>query len=132
MRHAARIQQNLLIFFCLIATACGGNMRQKTLRATFVGVNTARDGFLTWDKQEQDHIVQRAASVEEGTAQLTAHTQRIQPVVEGFTIVYEALALAAIEPSDKNLNAALAQAKELYDLINVTATEMPPADPQPK
>ena len=34
-----------------LLAACGPSIREKALATTFAGLNAARDGFLTWDKE---------------------------------------------------------------------------------
>jgi acyl-CoA synthetase (AMP-forming)/AMP-acid ligase II len=94
---------------CLLAAApaCTGNQRQKTLRATVISVNAARDGFVEYDRQHQLALVEKAATREEGEKSLAAYRLKRTPVVAGFEATYIALTIALTQTDDPSLRAAL-------------------------
>jgi hypothetical protein len=96
---------------------CGGNQRQKTLRASLVIVDAARDGFVSWDATRQTKIVEAATSREEGQAKLDAYREQRKLIVEGFALVYRALASAATQNDDPSLKAAVRDATKLVEQV---------------
>jgi len=96
---------------------CGSGQRQRTLRATLVGTNAARDGFVSWDADHQKAIVDRAASREDGERELAAYRAARDPIVSTFELVYRAIAAAATQSDDPSLRAALDASSSLLDSI---------------
>lgn len=84
----------LLGFTVLLAgllEGCGSSVaeREKTLSTTITAVNTAKEGFLTWDEQQQDAIVAgctpaTGCTLEQGKAQLAAFRAKLEPVITAF------------------------------------------------
>jgi hypothetical protein len=107
----------LCVSLVAIPTACSGNKRQDTLRATVIGVNAARDGFTNWDAAHQKTIVEKATSREEGEAQLVAYREKRAPIVATFEVVYRAIALAATQTDDPSLRSAVAAGAALLEAI---------------
>jgi hypothetical protein len=110
------------LIIAFVVTACGGNAQQKALKASYVSLNAARDGFLAWTEARQEAIVRKAMTAEEAKAGIAAHREKQQLVFNTFSSAYEALALAALEPNAENLDEALARIQRLRELIK-RATE---------
>jgi hypothetical protein len=106
-----------LLFLCTMMGACNRSQRTDTLRASIVSVNAARDGFLQWDRAHQASIVGAATSRETGEQALASYRHEREPIVNGFSVAYRALALAATQSDDPSLKAALAEAGELVDAV---------------
>jgi hypothetical protein len=99
----------------LIATpACSSSTRGKTIHATLVAVNAARDGFVSWDRQHQQDLVAAATFKDEARASIDVYRTRRELVVASFEVVYRAIAVAATQSDEISLTAALARAGELY------------------
>lgn len=109
----------------LTLTACGASARHKALQTAYVSVNTARDGFLAWTESRQEMIVRTASSAEEARRNIDAHRNKQQLVVNYFSVVYEGLALAALEPKEENVAEVLARVRQLHALIKKTIEEGP-------
>lgn len=110
--------RRLPVVICLLfAAACGPNAKQKALSYTVTGLNAARDGFVIWDANHQQKIVDDATSLGEGQAALTAYRAKREAVLQAFTVAYSALAVAALDPSAAMLLEALNAAKEVYKLV---------------
>ena len=45
--------RSLALILLLGMLACGGSARERTLRATFIATNAARDGFTQFDAEHQ-------------------------------------------------------------------------------
>ncbi len=99
------------------ATACGPNARQTALKTSLTALNAARDGFVQWDKQKQTKIVADAKTLEDGKKALADYRSKRAPVIEGFTVAYSALALAALDDNMARLTEAINTAAALYKLI---------------
>lgn len=102
----------------LVGVSCNKNQRAKSIHATLVAVDAARDGFVAWDREHQQALVDKATSREEGVAALEQYRGRRQVVVDGFEVTYRALAVAATQTDEPSLKAALEQAAQL--LLTIT------------
>lgn len=98
-------------------SSCSASKRQDTIRATLVGLNSARDGYTRWDLQHQKAIVEKATSREEGETKLSTYRERQATVVSSFEIAYRTLALAATQTDDPSLSAALTVSAELLEAL---------------
>ena len=112
-----RPARNLLLLVVLALAACGASARQKTIQGALVGVNAARDGFITWDSQHQLSIVEKATSREEAELALKDYRTRREVVKEAFEVAYRALAVAATQTDELSLHAALAASDKLVDAV---------------
>lgn len=107
-----------LVALCTMGvTGCGPNAREKALHTSLISLNAARDGFVQWDKHKQEQIVEKAQSLEEGKAALKTYRAKRTAIVEGFTVAYSALALAALDDNMARLTEAITAAAAVYRLI---------------
>lgn len=118
MRHLRDLMPALilhaLLFVCvMLGAACNQDQRTKTIHASIIAVDVARDGFITWDREHQAQIVEHATSESQGLAELDKYVAKRKPVVDGFQLVYRALALAATQTDEPSLKAALDHAAKL-------------------
>jgi hypothetical protein len=110
----------------LLAVACGPSAQQRTLRATLVTVNAARDAFLVWDRTHQSLIVHAALELQQAKRELASYRSARETIVLLFETVYKAIAVAALDPSD----AAVVKASEAArSVLQATATIGMPAPP---
>lgn len=120
-RHVPVLALYLGVFFACVGLAalpaCTGSQRSKTLRASVLAVNAARDGMLVYDATHQKAIVDKATSREEGERELAAYYTKRTPVVAAFEVAYRALAVAATANDDPSYRAALAAAKSALDAL---------------
>lgn len=91
--------------------------RRKTVAGAFRGVNAARDGFVAWDLARQDQIIAAATSKDDGEAKLKSYREHRHTVELAFEVAYRGLALAALEPTIANLDKAITEVNQLYNLI---------------
>jgi hypothetical protein len=54
-----------LVILAMVA-ACGPDAKQQALKYSLTGLNAARDGFVVWDANHQQKIVDDATSLEQG------------------------------------------------------------------
>lgn len=114
-----RISTNLVIIVALMLSACGASAREKTLKATYIGLNAASEGFVSYDKEHQARIVKAATSIEEGATKLAAYRVDQLRVYNLFAAAFQSLAAAAIVNNDpKSLTSAVAAAKLALDAFN--------------
>ena len=126
----------LILAFLLALSACPGpDAKQKALQTSLTALNAARDGFVVWDKNHQQKIVDEATSLEQGKAALAAYRAKRAPVEQGFVVAYSALATAALERSAAMILEAALAAKEVYKLVKLLTKDevkTPPVeDPAP-
>lgn len=100
-----------------MVSACSKNKRYEVISATVIVVDTAHDGFHTWDTVRQEKILDESPTREVFTAKINAHRAERDRMRLAFKTVYRALALAATQNDDPSLTGALAQASELVEAI---------------
>lgn len=101
----------------VLLVACGASARTKTLQATLVATNVARDTFLAASAKREDQIVEAATSKEAGRAELDAFRLSSVPVVEAFGIAYRAIAAAALLDDSSSLAEATKAAGAVVSLV---------------
>lgn len=117
----------LLLVLLVVLAACRANVREQTLRATFVGATAAQAGFVAWDKEHQLEIARTARSLEAFKGELDAyHTLRV-PVRDAFEATYRAIAAAAIAGKDERslIDAVRAFERLRVALRNLTKGRVP-------
>lgn len=107
----------IALFSTSLMSACSKSQRADTLHASVVSVNAARDGFVAWDREHQQSIVDHATSHEDGVAALATYRSKRGPIMDTFEVAYRALAVAATQTDDPSLKAALAVSADLIDAI---------------
>lgn len=115
-RTGAAIAIMMIAFAPYLLLACGPSSRGKALRASLVGVDASRDGFLAYDQEAQAKIVADATSLEEGRAALDTYRAERQKVVAAFEVAYRMIALALVDKAD--LPAVVEAAASLQDAID--------------
>src|SRR3990167_4760740 len=102
-----------------LLAACGPSIREKALATTFAGLNAARDGFLTWDKEHQETIVRDTYAAggprADATRKLADYRRQAAKVDHAFVVAYSALAAAALDLSPLGLVGAAPDARHLYE-----------------
>ena len=115
-----------LAYFCLFvvclllfvsSVSCTQQDRANTLRVSLTALNTARDGFIDWDRHHQMQIVETSKTRDEAESALFAYRERRKPVIEGFEAAYRALAVAATQTDEPSLRGALAMSADLVDAV---------------
>lgn len=111
--------RSLILTLLLSLVACGASARESTIRTTLIATNAARDGFVAYDAHRQTAIVDAATSLDQGKGALTEYRVKRQPVVEGLSATYRAIAIAAVLEDDPRTLASMltlaAQVKTLID-----------------
>ena len=107
----------VMCLMVLVASSCTPNKRTKTLHATLVAVNAARDGFTAWDREHQASLARTLPSREAIDQALDAYHAKRRPVVDSFEVAYRALAVAATQTDDMSLKTALDGARELLTAL---------------
>ncbi len=108
---------SIVIVLLALAAACGPNAKQQALKYSLTGLNAARDGFVVYDANHQQKIVDDATSLDQGKQALADYRAKREKVLQSFTVAYSALAVAALDPSAEMLVEALSAATEVYKLI---------------
>ncbi len=107
----------ILIVACILA-ACTAGQRQDTIRATLVGLNSARDGFTAWDSGHQQALLDKSSTRAEFDTAVAAYRSGPQSaILQGMTLAYRGLAVAATQSDQPSLDAAVAQATALIEQI---------------
>ena len=118
-----RFSQKIAIFILplLLIIGCAGSRRDKTIESTFHALNAAKEGFLVWDESHQSSIVKRAVTFEDGRRDLFVYWEKRDKVVVAFEAGYKAIAFAALDKSEKNVEEAVNRVKEVFELIKTLA-----------
>lgn len=96
----------------LFGSGCGAGARNTAIKAALTSTDVARDGFIAYDGKHQTDIVNNAKTLDEGKRDLEAYRARRAKIVDGFTLVYHAIASAAAvdnKPSLATMQAAVVQ-----------------------
>ncbi len=119
MRRAIPVIGLLLAF----SASCGPGARQKALGVSLASLDASRDGFVAWDEHKQQTIVADSTSLEQGKTALADYRTKRAAIIEGFTVAYSALALAALDSNGARLTEAISTAATVYKLIKDLAGE---------
>ncbi len=93
-------RRGILILALALLASCGASARQRHLRTALLAVDAASAGFVSWDADQQDLIVnQLADDYADGERRLAEYRSRRAPVVDAFAIAYRMLAIAAVDTS---------------------------------
>lgn len=103
----------LVVLLSVVWTGCVSS-HEKALRYTLAGLNTASQGLEEWSAHEQERIVASSTSEAEARARILEHRAKRDHVWSALTVAYSALAVAALDPSTRNLATAVADAAEAY------------------
>lgn len=114
----------LLVFAGLVMCGCGASARERTIKATLVATNTVRDDFITLDGKAQMMIVDTATTREEGVSRLLAYRAKRDVIVQGFAVVYKAIATAATTSGDPSVATMLDAARKLQAAIAAIREEL--------
>lgn len=109
-----------LVLGCLalaVATGCGASQRTKTIQASVLTVNAARDGWFAWDRAHEHQIVENAKTREEVELELAAYRNKSAVIYASFEIVYQGLKVAAKQTDEPSLSAALVTVVQLIESI---------------
>ena len=110
-RHLPALALYLSVFsVCLVLfalPACGPNQRQKTLHASVIAVNAARDGFLVYDRQHESEIVKKATTREEANANVAIYRTSSATVYAAILLAYNAIDIAAKANDDSSYGEAM-------------------------
>jgi hypothetical protein len=127
----------LLLFVVLMGlsvssmTACNQNQRNDTIHASLLTVNAARDGYVSWDLDQQKAIIAAAASRDNAVAAIAKYRETRQATLNRFELAYRLLAVAATQTDSLSLSAALSQAGDLVDAISTLLGKPRPANAPP-
>jgi hypothetical protein len=99
-------------------SGCGASARERVIRATFVTINSARDGFTTFDAQHQQQIIDDAKTLDEGKAALVAYRHNRETVLVILVDAYLALSTAVLADDPKSLAILLEVADHLKQAID--------------
>lgn len=119
--HMLAFVLSVLLATSLTLSACAQSQRQTAIHASVVAVDGARGAFVPWDREHQQGIVDadKAAgkSREEVQSDIAAYRATQEKIKEGFTVVYRALSIAALQNDDPSLTTAITQSAALVDEV---------------
>ena len=113
-----RLNAIVIVFLLALTAACSLHTKQDYLRSSLVAVNTAGDGFLVWDEQHKQKIVDESITYEEGEKDLSNYIAKRETIVLAFELAYRSLATAALDPSDLNISVLKANLQLLFDVVD--------------
>lgn len=102
----------------LVLVACAGYNKQKALSDTMTGLNAGRDTLIDWQKSCQEKAVETATNETVANELVKACRDKRDRVVTLFVVAYNALALAAVDPTDsRNYVQAVLAMKAVFDAV---------------
>lgn len=101
----------------MLMGGCGASAREKAINATYTSVNVARDEFVRWDGKHQMSLVDSSSTREEAQEKLSQYRSSRDKIVDGFIVVYQALATAVILADDHGLVGLTQAFAELQKII---------------
>jgi hypothetical protein len=108
----------LFLLGLMFVLACGASQREKTLRASFVGLTAAQEGFVKWDAEHQLELVRVATSKEDGAKALEDYRGSLQAdITKGFELAYRTLSTALLIENADTLKRALISAGLVISLV---------------
>lgn len=136
IRHLSpALTLHLIVFLSMVVaiSACK-NERLTTIHASIVAVDTARDEFVKWDLDHQHGLIDESKAHgetrDQAAAKLDAYVLKRQVVVDGFRIVYRALALASTQTDELSLTAAKVEIAKLLESILTLRGDISAATPK--
>ncbi len=96
---------------------CAASSKQRTLSGMLIAVDTARIGFVTWDDDHQQQLVEEAESYEAGVQALAEYREKRMPVLLAFELAYQGIARAALEDDQEVLTNAQSAVDNLKELL---------------
>lgn len=120
-RRNYALTARLAVLFALLAiSSCvGQSTRVSTLSAALVTVDASREAFLAYDKSEQEEIVAKATSLEDGKAKIAAYRGKRTTVEKAFVVAYNAIAVASTLSDDQSLASAKAALAQVVLVVGV-------------
>jgi S-adenosylmethionine synthetase len=125
--YDAVMRTRTIAILAVLLAACSMSAQQKALHATYIGVKAAEAGFDAWDHDHQADIVAKAPDLATGEARLNAYHATRGPVLQAFMLVYQLLYVAASDTTQERIDAAIAAATTLYQLIETIKKPAPPS-----
>lgn len=105
------------LFATSLMASCTSSQRADTIHAAVISVDAARDGFVAWDRDHQQSLIDQSTSRDIGLKALASYRDQRQPIMDTFEVAYRALALAATQTDDPSLKAALSSAGDIVDAV---------------
>lgn len=120
-RHLPVLALYLGVFFvCLGLVAlpgCGSSQRQKTLHASVLAINAARDGFHVYDRQHESDLIKNATTREQITVSIEAYRMHADAVYAALEIAYEAIDAASTTNDDPSYQKAMKATAAALDAV---------------
>jgi hypothetical protein len=101
------VNRVVLLVPILLVLACGASARETAIKTSLAVVDTARDGFVTWDRLHQEELFKGAASGDDARHLVLAYREKREPVLLAFEVAYKAIAHAAVLSDDHSLEIML-------------------------
>jgi hypothetical protein len=117
---------------CLVALAatygCATSQRETTIKATFLGLDAARDSFLAYDRSHEMSLTAHCdpavesrdacvAKVTTSTAKLAEYQASRAKIDQLFTAAFRSLTAAQILDTDQSIASAIAAASQLFAAV---------------
>ncbi len=106
-----------LMCLAVVAGGCAGSQREDTIRAALISVDSARDGFLAYDRAHEQQLVAEAVSADDAQAKLKAYQAKRAKVDPLFTGAYHGIAAAELLNTDQSLTSMQAAIAQLIDAL---------------
>jgi hypothetical protein len=95
---------------------CGPSHKAKTIKASFITLKAAHAGFVEWDTTQQDKIIEKATSLEDGQAKLKKYREEQTKI---YAAIAKALQLLLDASTDEDVDpgAAIREGTRVIEVI---------------
>ena len=106
------------VVLLILLASCAGYNKQKALGDAMIGLNAGRDTLIDWQKSCQEKAVETATNETVANELVKACRDKRDKLVTLFVVAYNALALAAVDPTDtRNYVQAVLAVRAVYDVV---------------
>lgn len=100
-----------------LCSGCAGSQRTDTIKAALITADSARDGFLAYDRAHEMELVQQAVSADDARAKLIAYQTKRAKVDPMFALAYRAIAAAELLNDDTSVTSMQSAIVSLLDAL---------------
>lgn len=98
-------------------SGCAASQRETTIKTALVTVDSARDGFLAYDRAHEQQLVAEAVNADDARARLAVYQAKRAKVDPLFAIAYRSMAAAQLLNDDPSITSMQAAIVSLLDAL---------------
>ena len=126
-RAVYRLLSYLALAVALCAATASCVSYQSELKAALVTTDAAAKSFEVYDQQHQASILTTSTTFDEWKATITEYRRKQQAVLDSLVLVYQAIATAALNPSDVTVKVVTDDLADLKAVLHDLGVDVPGA-----